>query len=570
MEGSHVLEGQVGGHGHAHRPRHVAHFPAFFGVARGIEFARRAAVALHAVLGDAHDGHVAENRLPVHLGKPVALRHVRVGVEGGERLGLVGVRRIVEVARVQVGEADGVVGVAGEQRRHRLAGNGAVQALVVVCTLRGIVDDVLVDGHELPHCVHFGHQHLRLLQHFGGGPVALVEEDERRVGRGKQKQDAQKKPDDLRPQTRPDLRGPPHAARLHQRPSSAMSRLPRLPARRAGSMQPAGSAACLRRLPVPPHLRHAGARLRRPTRHAGAAAQRRPLGTIIGYSASRNRASSAVFFGLRAQGAGQRTYRGSGDAGNGTVVRRARPRAHVRQIHGGEHQHVRGEERPGLRERRRHGAPGRGGTGTSGAVRVPRRRHGCGAFRFPRLGAVRRLAQKVRQKRQLEAQMVVGLPAVALVGQPMRRIQVAHLERRGAEQGGVVGAVHRLVGRGAALPHHVEQVAAVQMRLAREGVRAPLPVRPGKPCGQVPGVLCRHLGKRRLQKQPAVACEARRVLLAHVVQQRPRAKCAQRLVRPRLARRQRHLSHVPTPSPSPVSPRPPRAAGPSHPPIVPL
>ena len=139
-------------------------------------------------------------------------------------------------------------------------------------------------------------------------------------------------------------------------------------------------------------------------------------------------------------------------------------------------------------------------------------------------------AQQVGQKRQLQAQVVVRLVGAAPECQAVGSVRLAHLERRGAVQGGVVGAVHRLVGRGTALPHHVEQVAAVQVRLARERRHAPFPVGLGQPAGQRFGSPGRHLRERRLQEQRAIAGEPRHVLFAHVGQERPRAERAKRLV----------------------------------------
>ena len=160
-------------------------------------------MALGAVVGDVHGPHIAENLIaslglvaPYLVG--VLIRQKRL--DGG---GLVGVRGIVDVARVQVREADGVIRLLGEQRRHRLPRNGAMQSLVVVLPVGGIVDDVLVQRDEIPHGIHLGNEHPRLLQKIGLGAARLIVIGERKEHRRYQHENNREKPDKLRPQ--PDL-----------------------------------------------------------------------------------------------------------------------------------------------------------------------------------------------------------------------------------------------------------------------------------------------------------------------------------------------------------------------------
>ena len=170
---THVGEIELGGHNDAHCARDVADVRALLGVAGDVYLTFGRAVALHA-LGVVHHGaHITKHgaaRLAAkaidlllgHFGWPRS----RIGIEPLEGSTLVIIGCVIEVAWVEVGEPDGVIGPSAEERRDRFAGNGAVQPLEVVFALRGMVDRVLVDRDEVPDRVHLAHKHARLLEHL--------------------------------------------------------------------------------------------------------------------------------------------------------------------------------------------------------------------------------------------------------------------------------------------------------------------------------------------------------------------------------------------------------------------
>ena len=170
---THVGKIELGGHDDAHRARDVADVRALLGVAGDVYLTLGRAMALHA-LGVVHHGaHIAKHGPARLAAKPIdlLLGHFsrprrRIGIEPLEGSALVIIGRVIEVARVEVGEPDGVVRPSAEERRDRLAGNGAVQPLEVVFALRGMVDRVLVDRDEVPDRVHLAHKHARLLEHL--------------------------------------------------------------------------------------------------------------------------------------------------------------------------------------------------------------------------------------------------------------------------------------------------------------------------------------------------------------------------------------------------------------------
>ena len=158
-------------------------------------------MALGAVIGDVHGPHIAEDLIasfglisPHFIGVLVRQERLNSGR-------LVGVRGIVDVARVQVREADGVVRLFGEQGRHRLASDGTVQSLVVVLPVGCVVDDVLVQRDEVPHSIHLGNEHPRLLQKVSLGAARLIVVGERKEHRRYQHENDRKEPDELRPQS---------------------------------------------------------------------------------------------------------------------------------------------------------------------------------------------------------------------------------------------------------------------------------------------------------------------------------------------------------------------------------
>lgn len=178
---THVGHGAIGGNHHRYCSGHISHTPALFRVTSRIQLAGGLAVALDAVVGDVHGPHIAEDLITsLGLVAPdlIGVLIRQKCLDGG---GLVGVRDIVNVARVQIREADGVVRLLGEQSRHRLARDGAVQSLVVVLPIGGVVDDVLIQGDEIPHGIHLGNEHPRLFQKVGLGAARLIV-----VGEGKE------------------------------------------------------------------------------------------------------------------------------------------------------------------------------------------------------------------------------------------------------------------------------------------------------------------------------------------------------------------------------------------------
>ena len=170
---THIGEIELGGHNDAHRARDVTDVRPLLGVAGDVYLTFGRAVALHA-LGVVHHGaHIAKHGAARLAAKPIDLLlghfgwpRSRIGIEPLEGSTLVIIGCVIEVARVEVREPDGVIRPSTEERRNRLSGNGAVQPLEVVFALRGMVDGVLVDRDEVPDRVHLAHKHARLLEHL--------------------------------------------------------------------------------------------------------------------------------------------------------------------------------------------------------------------------------------------------------------------------------------------------------------------------------------------------------------------------------------------------------------------
>lgn len=198
---AHVREGRIGGHYHRHGAGHVPHLPALLGVARGVYLAGRLAVALDAVLGNVHGAHVAKDLLVLLGLEAPGFVGAALGQKALDSGRLVGVGRVVDIAGVQVGEADGVVGLLREQGRHGLAGDGAVQPLVVVVAGGSVVDDALVKRDEVPYRIHLGDEYARLLEKVGLGPASLVVVGEHEEHRRDDHEHSGQKADELRPQS---------------------------------------------------------------------------------------------------------------------------------------------------------------------------------------------------------------------------------------------------------------------------------------------------------------------------------------------------------------------------------
>ena len=93
---------------------HVAGLPPLLGVTGHVDLAGRLAVAVEAVLLDAHGSRIAEHLFALEFGDLVELAAFGIGVERVERDGLELVGLVGGVARVEVHEARGVGGLRGE------------------------------------------------------------------------------------------------------------------------------------------------------------------------------------------------------------------------------------------------------------------------------------------------------------------------------------------------------------------------------------------------------------------------------------------------------------------------
>ena len=92
------------------------------------------------------------------------------------------------------------------------------------------------------------------------------------------------------------------------------------------------------------------------------------------------------------------------------------------------------------------------------------------AFYGKRVGSA---TQHMRKKRELVADMVVGLVSQLGNLDSPRMIRFADLQRRGAEHRSIVGTVNRFERRGTARPDHVEQVGVIALHFGDEVVLAP-------------------------------------------------------------------------------------------------
>ena len=130
--------------------------------------------------------------------------------------------------------------------------------------------------------------------------------------------------------------------------------------------------------------------------------------------------------------------------------------------------------------------------------------------------------QQVSDKRELKADVVVGLIGRTLEHKAAALVHCAHFQRARAKEGLVLAAPHALVGACLRGARHEEQVRAIEVHLMheiREGLRAL-----GRTIEQLDqGVrrIRRNLGKRCLAEHGAVLHHAVHGLLGGVGIQRP-------------------------------------------------
>ena len=170
--------------GNGHSAANVAYLHALFRVAILVDFSSRLTVALKARLSHIQRLGIAEHALARFLvGSNTAIRsEARIGAECIEGLLLKGVGCIRFLPGSFPCEPNNVVGVACEQRAHRLSSHYAHERFRAEIAILVSVDDILVHVDKIPHGAHLGSKHLGLFPSFVLGLRALEAVIPQRIG----------------------------------------------------------------------------------------------------------------------------------------------------------------------------------------------------------------------------------------------------------------------------------------------------------------------------------------------------------------------------------------------------